>query len=101
MRMSRRALVARNTDLTARVEQLIADRDAHAADARATASALLRISGELSAAKDVIAMHIVAAGHPSTVLHSPQKCMESLRQALADAGVDLRVELARLEGAEL
>lgn len=94
MRPSRRELIALN-------EQLVDDRDEHAKEARASASQLLRVSYELSRAKDVIAAHINAAGHPATVLQSPQEFAEALRMALQDAGVDLRIELARLEGAEL
>lgn len=60
-----------------------------------------RLSHELSCAKDVVASHIVAAGHPSTVLHDVCSFAESLQQALADAGVDIRIELDRLEGADL
>lgn len=69
--------------------------------ARTAAEKFVDADLELLRCKDVIAMHIVAAGHPSTVLHSPQEFATSLRQALADAGVDLTAELARLEGAEL
>lgn len=98
---SRRQLTERLTAKDARLDQLTADRDAHREDAAANARALEQVAGELSRCKDVLASHIVAAGHPSTVLHSPQACMESLRQSLADAGVDLRLELARLEGSDL
>jgi hypothetical protein len=101
MRFSRGRLIEQNRLLSARNERLAEDVEAHAGEARATASALLRVSGELSRAKDVIASHIAAAGHPSTVLQSPQEFAEALRQALADTGVDLRIEFARLEGADL
>ncbi|WP_329336187.1 hypothetical protein OG252_13350 [Streptomyces sp. NBC_01352] len=101
MRTSRRELEARNERLTARNERLDGAIDEAVRNERATANQLLRIAGELSTAKDVIASHIVAAGHPSTVLHDPKAFAESLRQALTDAGVDLRIELARLEGADL
>lgn len=60
-----------------------------------------KLAHELSTAKDVVASHIVAAGHPSTVLHDVCSFAESLQQALMDAGVDIRIELARLEGADL
>lgn len=101
MRLSRRELIFRNRELAARNERLLTDRDAHAEESRASGSQLLRISAELSRAKDVIASHIAAAGHPSTVLQSPQDFAEALRQALQDAGVDIRIELARMEGADL
>jgi hypothetical protein len=101
MRPSRRELIFRNYTLAARNEQLITDRDAHAEEARATASQLLRISAELSRAKDVIASHINAAGHPATAMYTPQEFAEALRIALQDAGVDIRIELARMEGADL
>lgn len=101
MRASRGHLEERVKRQAGQIDRLIRDRDAFKAEAHATASALLRVAGELSRAKDVVASHIVFVGHPSTVLHSPQECMESLRQSLEDAGVDLRVELARLEGSDL
>lgn len=63
--------------------------------------ALAMVATELSTAKDVIASHLVAAGHPSTVLHDVHAFAEALQQALTDAGVDIRLELARLEGTEL
>ncbi|MCX4703921.1 hypothetical protein [Streptomyces sp. NBC_01373] len=101
MRRSRRWLADQNERLTNRNEQLDGAITEAVRNERATASQLLRIAGELSTAKDVIASHIVAAGHPSTVLHDPKAFAESLRQALSDAGVDLQIELARLEGADL
>lgn len=101
MRPCRRSLTERNRVLAARAEQLAADLEAANGDAFALTGQLRRVTRELSRAKDVVASHIVAAGHPSTVLHDPKAFAESLRQALADAGVDLRLELARLEGADL
>ena len=101
MRLSRRSILTRNGVLRVRVERLLAERDDAREDACALTGQLLRVSGELSRAKDVIASHIVAAGHPSTVLHDPKAFAEALRQALADAGVDIRIELARLEGVDL
>jgi hypothetical protein len=99
--VSRRRLEERVRSLATRNEALIADRDAWKADADATGRALGQVAGELSRAKDVIALHIVAAGHPSTVLHDVRSFADALQQALTDAGVDLQIELARLEGAEL
>jgi hypothetical protein len=101
MRPSRRRLTEQGTDLAARNERLRTERDDARRNAHACASQLERVAAELSTAKDVIASHIVAAGHPSTVLQSPQEFAGSLCQSLADAGVDLRIELARLEGVEL
>jgi hypothetical protein len=95
--------VSRRTheELQSRYEKAIYDRDEACQELAAARYSAGRIAHELATAKDVIASHIVAAGHPSTVLHSPQAFAEALRVALADAGVDLRIELARLEGAEL
>lgn len=63
--------------------------------------ALAMTAHELNTAKEVIASHVVAAGHPSTVLHDVRSFAAALEQALTDAGVDLRLELARLEGIDL
>jgi hypothetical protein len=101
VRPSRRYLIDRNTQLHARVERLIAERDTALDNHRAAAAAARRVAAELSRMKDVVALHIVAAGHPSTVLHDPKRIGEALREELAANGVDLRLELARLEGVEL
>lgn len=101
MRLSSRQLADRNQRQAAQIERLIAERDAFKKDAAATAYALEQVAGELSRAKDIIASHLVAAGHPSTVLHDVRSFATALQQALADAGVDIRLELARLEGADL
>ncbi|MFD3929721.1 hypothetical protein [Streptomyces sp. NPDC058614] len=82
-------------------ERIRGERDQFGQDARACASQMERLAHELSRGKDVIATHMIAVAHPSTVLHSPQQCMESLREALASVGFDLRLELERLEGADL
>jgi hypothetical protein len=99
--VSRRRLEERNTRQAAHIDRLTAERDAFKEDARVTASALEQVAGELSRAKDVVASHITAAGHPSTVLHDVKSFAVSLEQALTDAGVDIRLELARTEGADL
>jgi hypothetical protein len=99
--VSRRRLEERVRSLATRNEALIADRDAWKADADATGRALGQVAGELSRAKDVIASRIAAAGHPSTAWQSPQAFADALQQALTDAGVDLQIEFARLEGADL
>jgi hypothetical protein len=101
MPVSRRRHDAAIRAKDARIEQLVAEVEAANVEARATATANRRIAGELSACKDVLASHIVAAGHPSTVLHDVKVFATAMQQALADAGVDIRLELARLEGAEL
>lgn len=101
MRPSRRVLTERNTDLAARLEIVTAQRDEYQDTARVIASTLRCTAAELSRCKDVLASHIVAAGHPSTGLHDPKAFAEALRVALEDVGVDIRLELARLEGADL
>lgn len=98
---SRRSLTERNRLLVARNERLIAERDEARENHTAAAKAARRFAGELSRMKDVVALHIVAAGHPSTVLHNPARIGEALREELAANRVDLRLELARLEGTEL
>jgi hypothetical protein len=98
---SRRQIIDRANAANARADSAAAHLAASEGDADACASALEEVSGELSRAKDVIALHIVAAGHPSTVLHDVRSFADALQQALTDAGVDLQIELARLEGAGL
>jgi hypothetical protein len=88
-------------DLQARYQARVAADETQHETAEAEEYALARVAAELDRCKEVVASHIVAAGHPSTVLQSPQQFAESLRQSLADAGVDLRLELARLEGGQL
>lgn len=101
MRVSYRQLEARNQRQAAQIDRLIVERDAHEKAAKEAAGALRMLSAELSQAKDVIASHINSAGHPSTVLHDGKSFATALEQALTDAGVDIRLELARLEGADL
>ena len=101
MRPSRRRLAEQGADLAARNERLrekLADAEA---GQQASASQMERIAHALSRGKDVIATHMVAVAHPSTVLHSPQACMESLREALTAVGFDLRLELGRVDGSTL
>lgn len=101
MKPSYRQLAERNERQAKQIERLTAERDAFEKDAGACGYALEQVAGELSRMKDVVAMHIVAAGHPSTVLHDPKRIGEALREELAANRVDIRLELARLEGAEL
>lgn len=68
---------------------------------RENSHARQRLAFELSTCKDIVASHIVAAGHPSTVLHDVHAFADALEQALTDAGVDIRIELDRLKGVEL
>ena len=63
--------------------------------------ALAAVATELSDLKDEIALHIVAAEHPSSALSDARSMALSLREALDARGVDLRIELGRLEGSEL
>lgn len=98
---SRSYLIERNQQLVAQVDRLIGERDAALKNHAAAAYTARRFAAELSRMKDVVAMHIVAAGHPSTVVHDVTKFADSLREELAACRVDLRLELARLEGAEL
>ena len=101
MRVSYRELADRYARRGDRIERLIGERDAAQKDAAACGHALEQVAGELSRVKDVVASHLVAAGHPNTVLHSVEAFRDALAQALADAGVDIRLELARLEGSQL
>lgn len=101
MRPSRRTLTTRNRDLAARLDKALDRANEAEKGEKACAHQLLLTSAELSRAKDVIASHLVHAGHPSTVLHDVHSFATSLRQALTDAGVDLRAELALMEGVDL
>lgn len=101
MRIPRRELEARNCRQANRIDRLTAERDAFQKDAEATGYALGQVADELSRAKDVVALHLVAAGHPSTVIHDVRTFADALHEALTASRVDLRLELARLEGAEL
>lgn len=101
MKTSYRQLADRNKRQADRIEQLLGERDAFKKDAGACGYALEQVAGELSRAKDIVALHLVAAGHPSTVVHDVKAFAEALREALEASRVDLRLELARLEGSEL
>ncbi|MFD5814359.1 hypothetical protein [Streptomyces sp. NPDC127038] len=97
MRLLRRSRSARVDERAARIEALIEDRNAHIEEARATASALLRVSGELSVLKDVVAHHIAAASDPSSALTDAPSMAAALQHAFRARGVDLRIELSRME----
>jgi hypothetical protein len=91
MRLSRRELEAELRARGQRIEDLVnAVDEAHRGE-RACVNQLHRVASELSRVKSVVATHLLAAGPEA----------ESLRRDLAAAGVDLRLELARLEGADL
>jgi hypothetical protein len=76
-------------------------RRAHDARIRAKDEHIGRRAEEMATLRDVVALHLVAAGHPSTVVHDVTSFADALREALAANGVDLRLELARLEGTDL
>lgn len=101
MRLSYKELADRYQRRGAHIERLIGERDSHKETADACASQLARLAGELSDLKDEIALHIVAAEHPSSALSTAASMALSLREACEARGVDLRLELARLEGSEL
>jgi hypothetical protein len=101
MRPSRKELAEQVADRGARIEQLVKERDDHKQQALANIGALRRTARELSDLKDEIAAHIVAAEHPSSALPDARSMALSLREAFEARGVNLRVELARLEGSDL
>lgn len=59
------------------------------------------LARELSDLKDEVALHIVAAEHPSSALSDARSMALSLREAVEARGIDLRLELGRLEGSDL
>ncbi|MBC2903198.1 hypothetical protein [Streptomyces cupreus] len=99
--MSRGPLAERNARLVAQVERLIGERDRALGQLAAETSARRRFARELSDLKDEVALHIVAAEHPSSALSDARSMALSLREACEARGIDLRLELARLEGSEL
>ena len=101
MRTSRKGAIAQAAADRARVEGLVRDRDGYKTQAIDAIRALRKISRELSDLKDEVALHIVAAQHPSSALSDAHSMAISMQEALAARGVDLRIELARLEGADL
>jgi len=101
MRPSRKDLTAQVADQSARIEQLIRDRDVHKGQALANIGALRKVARELSELKDEVALHIVAAEHPSSALSDAASMALALREACEARGIDLRLELARLEGSQL
>lgn len=92
---------------TTRRHQAALDRQQreHEAELRAAArtgsEARQILARELSDLKDEVAMHIVAAEHPNSAPSDAASMAASLREACEARGIDLRLELARVEGAEL
>lgn len=63
--------------------------------------ALAMVATELSDLKDEVALHIVAAEHPSSDASDARSMALALREACEARGIDLRIELGRLEGSRL
>lgn len=59
------------------------------------------LARELSDLKEEIALHIIAAEHPSSALSDARSMALSLREACEARGIDLRIELGRLDGRPL
>ncbi|MFE9125077.1 hypothetical protein ACFYOF_06575 [Streptomyces sp. NPDC007148] len=98
MRPSRRQLTERVADQAARLERTTAQRDEARRSAEESTRQLGRVAGELSAAKDIVASFIVAADHLPAATDAKSFAI-ALREAVDIAGVDIRLELARAEGA--
>jgi hypothetical protein len=95
------SLRRRYDDLRDRYDARIA-RDETEQEADATEQFVMaRLAAQLDTVKTVVAEHIVAARHPSSALSDAASMGLALQEALEAAGVDLRLELARLEGADL
>lgn len=101
MRPSRKTLAAEVADRGARIQKLTAERDGYKSQALANITALRLVGRELSELKDEVALHIVAAEHPSSALSDAASMALALREACEARGIDLRLELARLEGGQL
>ena len=95
------SLRRRYDDLRARYDARIAADEAEQ-EAEATEEFVMaRLAAQVDTVKTVVAEHIVAAKHPSSALSDAHSMAIALEEALAANGIDLRLELARLEGAEL
>lgn len=101
LKQSRRYLIERGDRAQARADEAATLLAVFEEDAEATGRALARVAGELSRAKDVIAQVVHAAGHPDSAVQDVRAFADALVEQLAAAGVDLRLELARTEGARL
>ena len=100
MRRSRKSLAAAVADHGARIQQLLKERDGYKGQALANIRALRKTARELSDLKDEVALSIVAAEHPSSELSDARSMALALREACQARGIDLRLELARLEGSD-
>jgi hypothetical protein len=69
--------------------------------ARTGSEARQILARELSDLKEEIALHIAAADHPDSALSDARSMAVSLREACEARGIDLRLELGRLEGSDL
>lgn len=98
---ARRTLQERNDRQARQITRLIEERDEAVKGERACASQLERIAHENSLLRDEIALTIVACKHPSSALSDAHSVAIALQEALTARGIDLRLELARLEGADL
>lgn len=101
MRTSRKGAIAQAAADRARVEGLVREREGYKKQAIDAIRALRKVSRELSDLKDEVALHIVAAQHPSSELSDAHSMAISLLEAMDARGIDLRIELARLEGTAL
>lgn len=97
----RSRLVDQVARATARADAATAELEAAKETDKATLRALRQVAGELSRAKDVIASVYAAAGHPDSAVQDARAFADALVEQLTAAGVDLRLELARMEGARL
>jgi hypothetical protein len=97
---SYRTLAARNRTQADRIDELIEQRDDAVKGEQACASQLERIAHE-NLLRDEVALTIVACKHPSSALSDAHSVAIALQEALTARGIDLRVELARLEGSDL
>jgi hypothetical protein len=98
---SYRTLAARNRTQADRIDELIEQRDDAVKGEQACASQLERIAHENNLLRDEVALTIVACKHPSSALSDAHSVAIALQEALTARGIDLRVELARLEGSDL
>lgn len=101
MRPSRNTLTAQIADQAARIERLVAEREEYKQQAIDALGALRTASRQLSELKDEVAAHIVAAEHPDSALSDAASMALALREACEAHGIDLRIELGRLERSSL
>lgn len=87
-------LAAKNRHIESLTSQLAAEKET----AQACTKQMGRALTDLCRVKDIVATHLVGAGHPAAALQDVQAFALSLQQSLAAEGIDLRLELHRLEG---